>query len=70
MLEGVHLRYIVSTFVNVTMYPQYNNNMIIRKERRQDPVHMQLEVDITKNLSQCTNELMKKSYSKHGNVRV
>jgi hypothetical protein len=23
---GVNLRYIVSTFVNVTMYPQYNNN--------------------------------------------
>jgi hypothetical protein len=29
--EGVNLRYIVSTLVNVTMYPQYNNNMIIKK---------------------------------------
>jgi hypothetical protein len=25
---GVNLRYIVSAFVNVTMYPHYNNNMI------------------------------------------
>jgi hypothetical protein len=25
------LRYIVSIFVNVTMYPQYNNNMVIKK---------------------------------------
>jgi hypothetical protein len=25
---------IVRTFVNVTMYPQYNNNMIIKKERK------------------------------------
>jgi hypothetical protein len=25
----------VSTFVNVTMYPQYNNNMIIKKKNLQ-----------------------------------
>jgi hypothetical protein len=31
IVEGVNLRYIVSTFVNVTMYSQYNNNMIIKK---------------------------------------
>jgi hypothetical protein len=30
MIEEVNLRYIVSTFVNVTMYPQYNNNMLIK----------------------------------------
>jgi hypothetical protein len=29
--RGVNLRYVVRTFVNVTMYPQYNNNMIIKK---------------------------------------
>jgi hypothetical protein len=28
MMEGVNLRYIVSTFLNVTMYPQYNNMLI------------------------------------------
>jgi hypothetical protein len=26
MMEGVNLRYIVSTFINVPMYPLYNNN--------------------------------------------
>jgi hypothetical protein len=26
----IQLGYIVRTFVNVTMYPQYNNNMIIK----------------------------------------
>jgi hypothetical protein len=30
MMEGVNLRYIVSTFVNVTMYLQYKNNMLIK----------------------------------------
>jgi hypothetical protein len=31
MLEWVNLlRYIVGTFVNVTMYPQYNYNMPIK----------------------------------------
>jgi hypothetical protein len=29
MMEG-ELNYDVRTFVNVTMYPQYNNNMIIK----------------------------------------
>jgi hypothetical protein len=34
MTEGVNLTMnIVRTFVNVTMYPQYNNNMIIKKLR-------------------------------------
>jgi hypothetical protein len=28
-MEGVNLKYIVRTFVNVTMYAQHNNNMII-----------------------------------------
>jgi hypothetical protein len=28
MMEQVNLRYIVRTFVNVMMYPQYNTNMI------------------------------------------
>jgi hypothetical protein len=32
MMEGVNLRYILGTFVNVTVYAQYNNNMIIKKE--------------------------------------
>jgi hypothetical protein len=27
----VNLRYTVSTFVNVTMYPKHNNNMIINQ---------------------------------------
>jgi hypothetical protein len=30
MMERVSLRYIASTFVNVTMYPQYNNNMTMK----------------------------------------
>jgi hypothetical protein len=30
MMEGVNLRCIVSTFVNITTYPQYNNNMLIK----------------------------------------
>jgi hypothetical protein len=29
-MEGGDLRHIVSTFINVTMYPQYNNNMLIK----------------------------------------
>jgi hypothetical protein len=29
IMEGMNLRYIVSTFVNVMMYPQYNNEMIV-----------------------------------------
>jgi hypothetical protein len=34
MMEGMNLRCIVSTFVNATKYPQYNNNIIkiIEKE--------------------------------------
>jgi hypothetical protein len=30
-MVGVNLRYIVSTFVNVAMYPSYKNNIIIFK---------------------------------------
>jgi hypothetical protein len=30
-MEGVNLRYIVSTFVNITIYPWYNCNMLIFK---------------------------------------
>jgi hypothetical protein len=30
MIEGVNLRYSASTFVNVKMYPQYNNNITIK----------------------------------------
>jgi hypothetical protein len=30
MMDKVNLRYIVNTFINVTMYPQYNNNMLIK----------------------------------------
>jgi hypothetical protein len=33
MMEGVNLRYIVSTVVNVTTYTQYNNMAIKRKEK-------------------------------------
>jgi hypothetical protein len=29
-MEGVNLRYIVSTCVNITMYPLYNNYMLIK----------------------------------------
>jgi hypothetical protein len=41
MMEGVNLRSIVSTFVNVTMYLQHNNNMLIktkikRKKKKYD----------------------------------
>jgi hypothetical protein len=42
MMEGVNLRYIVSTFVNVTMYPQYNNNMIIKNEIKKKVTKMTL----------------------------
>jgi hypothetical protein len=38
MMEGVNLRYIVSTFVNVTMYPQYN-----------DKIHIKLKIILKKN---------------------
>jgi hypothetical protein len=31
MMKEVNLIYIVSTFVNVTAYPQYNNNIIFKK---------------------------------------
>jgi hypothetical protein len=31
MMERVNLRYIISTFVNITMYPSITNNMIIKK---------------------------------------
>jgi hypothetical protein len=31
-MEEVNLRYILSTFVSVTMYPQYNN-MLIKKKK-------------------------------------
>jgi hypothetical protein len=33
-MEGVNLRYIVRTFVNVTMYSQYNKK---KKERKRKP---------------------------------
>jgi hypothetical protein len=32
MMEGVNLIYIVSNFVNITMYLQYNNNMVIKRK--------------------------------------
>jgi hypothetical protein len=32
-MEGGNLRYIVSTFVNVAMYSQYNYNMLINFEK-------------------------------------
>jgi hypothetical protein len=32
MMEGVNLKHIVSTFVNVTMYPQYN--IMIKKKNK------------------------------------
>jgi hypothetical protein len=34
MMEAVNLRYIVSTLINVTMYPQYNNVTIKIKLRK------------------------------------
>jgi hypothetical protein len=34
MMERVNLGYIVSTFANVTMYPQYNNNMIMKTKNQ------------------------------------
>jgi hypothetical protein len=34
MMDEVNLRYTVSTFVNVTMYPQYSNNMIIKIKKK------------------------------------
>jgi hypothetical protein len=30
MMEGINLRYIESTFVNVTMYSWYNYNMLLK----------------------------------------
>jgi hypothetical protein len=35
MMEGVNLRYIVTTFINVTMYLQNNNNMIIKNFKKE-----------------------------------
>jgi hypothetical protein len=32
----VNLRYIVSTFINITMYPCYNYNMERKKEREKE----------------------------------
>jgi hypothetical protein len=42
MMEGVNLCYIISTFVNVTLYPHCNNNVIIKnklkvKFKKKDP---------------------------------
>jgi hypothetical protein len=31
-MEGVNLRYTVSTFVNVTLYPHYKYDMLINKK--------------------------------------
>jgi protein gp37 len=33
-MEEVHLRYILSTFVNTKMYPQYNYNMLTKRKKR------------------------------------
>jgi hypothetical protein len=33
-MKGVNLRYTVSTFVNVTMYPTYNYNMLKENNKR------------------------------------
>jgi hypothetical protein len=32
MMEGVKLRYIVNTYVNISMYPLYNYYMLIKNE--------------------------------------
>jgi hypothetical protein len=32
-MKGINQRYTVGTLVNVTMYPQYNYNMLINKEK-------------------------------------
>jgi hypothetical protein len=29
-MEGVNLRYIVSTFINITRYSKYNNNILMK----------------------------------------
>jgi hypothetical protein len=34
----IQLWYIVRTLVNVTMYPQYHNNMIIKKKKKEWPL--------------------------------
>jgi hypothetical protein len=34
-MEGVNLRCIVSTFINVIMYPGYNYNMLMRERGRE-----------------------------------
>jgi hypothetical protein len=33
-MEGENLRHTGSTFVNVTMYPKHNYNMLIKKEQK------------------------------------
>jgi hypothetical protein len=40
MMEEATLRYIVSTFVNVTMYPEKKNNMLMKMKlkKRKLPV--------------------------------
>jgi hypothetical protein len=32
-MEGANLRYIINTLVNVTVYPQCNNNLTVKKEK-------------------------------------
>jgi hypothetical protein len=34
LMKGEDFKYDVRTFVNVSMYPQYNNNIIIKKEKK------------------------------------
>jgi hypothetical protein len=38
-MEGVIIRYILSTFIHVTMYPPYNYNMLINKQRKGKKIH-------------------------------
>jgi hypothetical protein len=46
-MEGVNLIYIVNTFVNVTMYPQYNN--ILNKSTTKDKVLFPYYTKVAKN---------------------
>jgi hypothetical protein len=40
MMEMVNLRYIVSTFINTIMYPQYNDNMIIKNKKKRNSLFL------------------------------
>jgi hypothetical protein len=56
MMEGVNLRYIVSTFINVTMYSQYNNNLIIKMlaaKRKKNKILISLTNGIKQLLMYC-----------------